>query len=222
MALRIMDAARDGASRTFAKNGLLFVAALFLLNLGGAFLGLRYTATDGALMGSTGNPVATGVLGAVFTLVSLAVSIIAIRTFVSDETETIPDEYVRRNMGLAMLHMIVGGVIFAIIVLAGLALLVVPGVYLLLGLFFWSVRVAVEDESFIEAMQQSWNLTHGHKWQLFGLLLVLLVVNIAIGLLTLAAGPGSMGGIIVGQVLSAFGGVFVLATQARAYVQLTA
>lgn len=216
-----MDAVRDGAARTVAKNGLLFVAALFLLNLGGAFLGLRYTAADGAFMGSTGNPFATGVLGAVFTLVSLAVSIIAIRTFVGDETETVPDEHVRRNMGPAMLHMIVGGIIFAIVVLAGLALLIVPGVYLLLGLFFWSVRVAVEDESFVEAMQQSWNLTAGHKWELFGLLLVLVAANIIVGGLTLAAGPRSMTGIIVGQVLSAFVGVFVLAAQARAYVQLT-
>lgn len=221
MTLRIMDAVRDGAERTFARNGLLFVAALFLLNLGGAFLGFRYTTTEGAFT-ATGNPLMTATLGVAFTLVSLVVSIIAIRTFVSDETETIPDAYVRRNMGPAMLHMIVGGVIFAIVVLAGLALLIVPGVYLLLGLFFWSVRVAVEDESFIEAMQQSWSLTHGHKWQLFGLLLVLLAVNLVIGGLTMLAGPGSMAGTVVGQVLSAFGGVFFLAAQAQAYNQLTA
>lgn len=222
MTVRIMEAVRGGARRTFARNGLMFVAAYFLLNLGSAFLGLRYSAETGTFSPAVGGTAALALLGAVFSVVSIAVSIIAIRTLVSDETETIPDEYVRRNMGPALLHVIVGGIIFAVVVLAGLALLIVPGVYLLLGLFFWTIRVAVEDESFVEGMQESWNMTKGHKWELFGLLIVLLLVNVLIGGVSIAAGPESIVGMTVGQLLSAFGGVFFLATQARAYGQLTA
>ncbi|MDY6776985.1 MAG: hypothetical protein SVQ76_02655 [Candidatus Nanohaloarchaea archaeon] len=221
MPLSIRDAVENGFNRTLKRNGLMIVAAIILLNLAGGFTGLYTSSVNpSAMMGSA---VLLGVFGLALSIVSVAISIIALRVFVSDETESIPDDYVRRNMGWALVHMIVGGVVFALIVVAGLFLLVIPGIYLLLALFFWSVYVAVEDVSFVEAMQRSWSVTKGHKWRLLGLLIVVGLVNAALVLPGALIQSGGMeaSGMLVAQVLSGFGTVFTLAAQADAYNQLT-
>ncbi|MDY6766148.1 MAG: hypothetical protein SVW77_02165 [Candidatus Nanohaloarchaea archaeon] len=224
MALDIGDAVEQGVHRTLERNGLLLVAAFLLLNLASALLGLR-TGPTGMEAPATvsGNPAALALIGIIVSLLSVVVSIAALRVFVTDETEIVPDEAFKRNMGNALLHTIIGGFLFGIAVVVGLILLVIPGVYLMLALFFWTVFVAVEDENFYEAMQSAWDMSKGHKWQLLGLVLVIVVINIvlsAVGAAAAVAGPRTVG-MLVMQVLSAFGGVFALAAQARAYTQLT-
>lgn len=224
MTLDIGTAVEEGVQRTLARNGLMLVAAFLLINLASAVLGFgsEQAATGGAAMFS-GNPAALLLVGITVSLLSVVVSIASLRVFVTDETEVVPDEAFKRNIGPALLHTIIGGILFGIAVAIGLILLIIPGVYLLLALFFWTVFVAVEDESFYEAMQSAWDLSKGHKWQLLGLLLVIAIINIllsVVGAVASFAGP-RMVGVVVMQVLSAFGGVFALAAQARAYDQLT-
>lgn len=223
MQLDITDALTAGAERTFERNGLMFIAAYFLVNLTASIIGVRVAPGTGvaSVYGPT-TMLMLALLSIVLALVSLLISIAAVRTFVSDETQTVPDAYLRRNLGRAMLHLILGAIVFAVVVAAGIVLFVVPGIYLMVALFFWSVHVIVEDTSFVEAMQQSWDLTKGHKWRLFGLLLALVVINMVVAGISAALGPQTTVGMVVGQLLSAAAGTYVLATQARAYVQLTA
>lgn len=231
MSLDIGAAVEEGARRTLKRNGLMLVAAFFLLNLSSGFIGARsgnMTMNGMSMWGGmgyqplVGNPLTVALLGVVVSLLSIAVSIAALRVFVTDETEVIPDDAFKRNIGSALLHTIVGGIIFAVIVGIGLMLLVIPGIYLLLALFFWTVYVAVEDETFYDAMKSSWELTKDNKWRLLGLLVVIAVVNV---LLSVVGGFASIAGyrftgMLLIQALSAFGGVFALAAQARAYEQL--
>lgn len=228
MRLDIGRVVEEGARRTLERNGLMLVAALFLINLAGSFLGLGSATAAGTpgyqMFGLSGNPVAMMVVGIVLSLVSVVVSIAALRVFVTQETATIPDAAFKRNIGYVLVHTLVGGLVFGILVAIGLILLVIPGVYLLLALFFWTMYVAVEDQNFYEALQSSWELTKGHKWRLLGLLLVIGIVNVvlsAVGGLMSLAGPEVVGVILL-QAFSAFGGVFALAAQARAYTQLSA
>lgn len=221
MDLDIGLALEEGFQRTFKRNGLMLVAAFFLLNTASAFSGLR-AGSEAASLSSSGNAVLMSVTGIALGIISVFVSIVAIRIFVSDETENVPDRVMKRNIGSALIHTLVGGILFAIAVLAGLVLFIVPGIYLILALMFWTVFVAVEDESFFDAMQSSWEMTKGHKWRLLGLLLVVLVVN---GLLSGTGGLASLGlgstvGMVMIQFLSAVGGVFTLAVEARTYTQL--
>lgn len=222
MELDVWSAVEDGAHRTLERNGLMLVTAFFLLNLASSLM--QPQQSGGLATGVAGvNPVISGVLGIVVALVSVAVTIVALRVFVTDETEIIPDKALKWNMGNALLHMVIGGIVFGIAVAVGLILLIVPGIYLALALFFWTVYVAVEDKGFYEAMKSSWELTEGHKWRLLGLFLVLGIVNLALmapGMVLAVAGMQFVG-VVVLQALSALGVVFSLAVEARAYTRLS-
>ncbi len=69
----------------------------------------------------------------------------------------------------------------------GFVLLVVPGVIVTLMLFFVKFIVIDQDMNPIAAMKASVRMTNGHKWQLLGLLVFALVINI-IGAILLLVG----------------------------------
>ncbi|MDY6765921.1 MAG: hypothetical protein SVW77_00995 [Candidatus Nanohaloarchaea archaeon] len=127
MALDISAAVEDGAHRTVERNGLLLVAAFLLLNLVSSLLGVGSgPGGAGGPPTAVNSPVALFIIGIAASLLSVVVSITAIRVFVTDETETVPDEAFQRNIGSAVLHTIIGGILFGIAVGIGLILLVIP------------------------------------------------------------------------------------------------
>lgn len=234
MSLDIGEALKQGFNRTLERNGLMFVAVFFLVGLLNVMLantvlmefipqmmgpGMTYTPPALTL------PISAGVAGVLWLgvwLASTVVGITAMRTFVSSETETIPGEYYRRNMGMAVLNLFVGGIVFGIVVGAGFLLFVIPGVFLLVSMLFWSIYVAVEDQNFIEGMKNSWDLTKGSRLRVF---LLLLGVGVAAFVTSIAfnlpsAVLGSTVGNLVVQLGSGFISVFSAATLAQAYNQL--
>jgi type IV secretory pathway VirB3-like protein len=160
---------------------------------------------------------------AVLAFVAEAVRIVAVRTLVSDETETVRDEFVSRNLLSATLNGFVGGVVVLILVAVGLVFLVVPGVYLAIAFFFVRQEIAVEDRNFIEALSASWERTSGHRLRLFGLALVVFLVGVVA---TAVGGVVGFAGIpllttLVSVLLGAVTVVFGVAVTCRAYVQLS-
>jgi hypothetical protein len=243
MSVDIGAVIEEGGRRTIARNGLYFVAIVWVLSvLSGLFTN---TVTrqimenvPGPGPGQAGGPFGpsavgpslgispsvAGLLSLVIGLLSLVVTAAAIRTFVTQETETIPGEFFTRNLLWMVLNLIVGGILFAIVVGIGLVLLVVPGLFLLVSLFFWNTYVIVEDENFVEGFSASWALTSGDRIALFLLGVVVAVVVIVIGVVfgvVSAVLPGIVG-LVVSQLGSAFAGVFTAAATARAFVQLRA
>ncbi|WP_414836798.1 hypothetical protein [Candidatus Nanohalococcus occultus] len=229
MELDIFEALSDGFERTFQKNGLMLAGLYFIL-------GLVTTAASQTLAQSNlYDPIGTGtalalpvpieaaaVIAGVAYLASLVLTIVSIRTFVSEETETIREEFYSRNMLMAALNLIAGGLAFALIVTAGFIALIIPGFFLLTALYYWNVYVTVEDENFIEALESSWNLTEGHRFKLFVLGATVLVGT---GVFTSFFGLPSffgfeLAGALLGQIASAITGVFTIATMAQAYNQL--
>jgi hypothetical protein len=78
---------------------------------------------------------------------------------------------------------IVIAILFSIAFGIGLALLVIPGVFLLV---VWSVVIpasVVERPGIIGAFSRSWNLTKGHRWSVLGVLLLLLAILVGFNLL---------------------------------------
>jgi len=75
----------------------------------------------------------------------------------------------------------------AIVVLLGLILLVVPGIVAAVALIFVPYLIVDKKLGPIDAIKESWRITKGHKWQLFLLMLVLGLINIA-GALALLVG----------------------------------
>jgi membrane-anchored glycerophosphoryl diester phosphodiesterase (GDPDase) len=78
-------------------------------------------------------------------------------------------------------------IIFLLIVAAGTALLIVPGVYLALRLQFFFASMVDENTGIVEAFKRSWEITKGHTRRLFIIMLMMFLINI-IGLLALIVG----------------------------------
>lgn len=235
MPVNLSAVLREGAERSVARNGLVLMGLLFVLSAINGLVGAgaaRLAAGTAPIDVSAQpllvlSPLLVGIVSLLTGLASLLVTLAAIRVFVSDETERLPRETVTRNGVPAVLNYVVGSIVFAIVVGLGFVALVIPGIFLLVTLAFWTVFVAVEDENFVTGFRRSWTLTRGHR-------LRLLLLGIAVLLLTIAVSVVfSFGGVIggsIGSLLAAVGAaiggavttVFSLAALAAAYNQLVA
>ncbi|WP_192918503.1 hypothetical protein [Salinigranum salinum] len=249
MSLDITKALSDGLSRTLERNGLVLMLVFLVFGLIDSVAGQTLSAAatrvlqrqldqlppdavagPTALPGAEQTPLALPVplsvafvLVVVLAFVAEAIRIVAVRTLVSDETASIPREFVSRNIVVATLNGFVGGVVVLILVGVGLLFLIVPGIFLAISFLFVRQEIAVEDENFLDALAASWELTSGHRLELFTLALVVFVVGVfvaAIGGLVGLAGPPILA-TLVGLVLGVVTTVFGVAVVSRAYVQLT-
>lgn len=250
MSLNIGQALREGFSRTFQRNGLVLVAVFIGFGLLNAVVGqsLSQSMIDMVIeMGEFGAPggpedpfqqpgfeqstplaiplsvpVALGVT-VLLGFVAEGMRIVSIRVFASDVTTTIPDGLIRRNLPLAVLNGVVGGILVTIAILIGLVLVLVPGVFLAISFFFLRQEIAIEDKNFIDALSGSWELTSGNRFELLGLMIIVFVVSL------LASAPNVVlaflspeASTFVGAIIGGFTTVFSIAVATRAYQQLRA
>lgn len=75
-----------------------------------------------------------------------------------------------------ILTFLIAGILYSVIILLGFALLIVPGIYLVLRLQFFSAFIVEEDAGIIESLQRSWNITEGQVLPLLLLALAMLGV----------------------------------------------
>ena len=76
-------------------------------------------------------------------------------------------------------------IMVAVVVTIGFALLVIPGIILLVLLAVSVPVVVVEDLKGTQALARSWNLTKGHFWHVFGVgLVALLIVGVVTGIIS--------------------------------------
>ncbi len=68
--------------------------------------------------------------------------------------------------------------IYGIIVIIGLILLLIPGIYLILRLQFYPMSIVEENTGVIESLKRSWEITRGSERQLFFLMLAILGIVI--------------------------------------------
>lgn len=240
MSIDIGQAIEEGGRRTVAQNGLYLVVITWVLGVLNGLFGNTVARGmfqqfqgamgpgmgPGAMMGpSLGlSPGLAGVLSLLVTLATLVVAAAAIRTFVTDDTETLPGKRFTRNLGWMLVNLVVGGIVFGIAVGIGFVLLVIPGLFLLVSLFFWSFYVVVDDENFVEGFSNSWGITKGNRIMLFVLGVLVAIISIVVswvfGIPQLVGLTGWIG-LVVAQLGSAIASVFALATAARTFLQLT-
>ena len=235
MLFRVSDALASGVERTLARNGLTLVIVFYVLfgiqslfspspsSIGGGNAPPSI-GSGAAPTPVVGGPVVGGLVATVASLAGLYLMIVALRTFVTDETETIPSAALYDRPLWAFLNALVGLVVFGLLVAIGFVFLIVPGLFLLVSLWFFTVYVAVENDDFVTAMQRSWSLTSGHRLGLFGLGFVVFVVTIAISIpfSIVTAFIGGVPGALISQIGTAFATVFSYATTAAAFTQLRA
>lgn len=77
--------------------------------------------------------------------------------------------------------------LYALMVGVGFLLLIIPGVYLLIRFFYFEIFIVDKQLGSINSLKNSWRLTTGNWWSIFGLAILLLLFNVA-GALALVLG----------------------------------
>lgn len=233
MKLHITDILREGIRRSVSRNGLLLMGVLFVLLAVNELVGIGVESwislqqfdpnNLGSILAFAVPPVTGGLVSLLLALAALVVSIAAIRAFVSPETERLPREYFTENMLWVAVNMFVGTIAFAIVVALGFVFLVIPGIFLLVTLIFWSVYVSVEGTSFVKGFQRSWGLTRGYRLELFVLGLGVFVLMALVNLVFSVGGfAGGVIEVVFVQAASAITTIFSTAVLATAYNELAA
>ncbi len=118
-------------------------------------------------------------LGVIITAIGMVIEIAAIR-FALKAHEAPHEVSLHDALPIAPFWKFVGGQIaVGAAVLVGLVLLVVPGV--IAAIAFSQAQFLIIDRRLwpIEAMKESWRITKGHWMQLLGLIVLLMLINIA-------------------------------------------
>lgn len=234
------DVLKDGINRVTATNGLMFIGLFTIVGVLGVVLLNSLLAATGAMaddpavshpviqeIGAAMPAIGIGIVWLALIAVSASINIAALRTFVSGERDVIPTTYFKHNIAFAVANLIIGGVLFAAGMLVGLLLLVIPGIFLAVSLWFFDVYIAVEDENFLDAFAASWHLTSGHRFSLFliglGVILIGVVVDLAFTPVHALVSAGSalqptgLTAELVSMVPQSIGLVVTYATTAAAY-----
>ena len=192
--------------------------------LGADFMGMNGV-SSGFLALQTGPAALWAGLLAITVLVNIWLTIGMLRHFVNRRFDGIDRSLLTENLTMPALNFIAGSILFMILVGIGTVLLIVPGIYLLVSLIFWSIFVAVEDDTFIDALKNSWDLTKGNKIDMFliglGIFLLGLLASAILGVPNiLLMSVNQAAGVLVSQIANAFGTVLGMATLAHAYNEL--
>lgn len=154
-------------------------------------------------------------------LVQVVVRIGAIRWFVAGPSTRLTGDLFTRGLGWTVLNLIVGLVVYAIAVIVGLVLFVVPGIFLAVALFFYNYEVVVEGKNAVDALAGSYELTAGNRFGLFALGLIFAVLGTAVGW---ASGLGDLAGptagLVASSVVTSVLAVAGIAVASVAYTQL--
>lgn len=78
-------------------------------------------------------------------------------------------------------------ILFGIAIVIGFMLLIIPGIIVALAYQFWSYIVIDRNLGPIEALKESARITRGHRWELLGFFVLILLLNL-VGTLALLVG----------------------------------
>jgi hypothetical protein len=82
---------------------------------------------------------------------------------------------------------LVAQILLSFIVIIGLGLLIIPGIYLAIRLQFFMAFIVDEDADIIESLKRSWEITKGQEVQLLLLALAMMAIGL-LGLIVLGVG----------------------------------
>jgi hypothetical protein len=161
-------------------------------------------------------------LGLVALAASVVLTLVTLRTFAAGDD---PTDHLGNLLAPAA-RLFVAGVVVLSGVLVGLALFIVPGLFVLVSLVFFQVFVAVEDDPAPTALREAWALARGHRLELLalGAGVVFVVLGVAVPLsvvVSVAAGADSVAVGVAGALTGGTATVYALAVLVEAYDQLT-
>ena len=175
----------------------------------------------GALALDVGLPIAAALFLAQVVLAQV-VGVVGIRTFVSDARTSFPTG-LTSHLPWVVVNALVAGFVVNVLIGLGTILLVIPGIYLAVALYFVQFEVIVEEKNAIDALRTGWELTKGERLGVFLLLVVIFAIGLASAVPSVAlgfVGAPALLTVAVSIVAGAVAGLLSVAIGARAYVQL--
>ena len=170
---------------TFKSRPWIFVGTTALLALLLGIAGSISSGLDATFSGSVDEPSIPGTIfsWATSTLISMGATAFYLAAHDNPQTASVsmlwhPQKF-WSFLGASLL--------VSIVVVLGMILLIVPGIIFALMFMFATMIVIDRGLGPIESMKESKRITTGYKWKLFGLGLVLTLLNI-VGLLALIVG----------------------------------
>lgn len=167
---------------TFKKRPGVFIGVIILL-----FIVSSISSTITGAIGESGN----GLIGLLGFILSVAITIYIemILTSFFLKTHESPESISWKDVttSLPFWKYLGAKILASIIIIAGFILLIVPGI--ILALMFFAVQYLVIDKKLdpVAALKESKRITAGHKWDLFVLFIVVVLLNI-LGALALFIG----------------------------------
>ena len=136
-------------------------------------------------------------LGAAVSLVVTLVvnSVLVVMARNADHAEA-PDPGMSLQHVLSRFWLLLGvALLSGIAVFIGFLLFIIPGIWIAVSLVPVIAIVMFEDRGVIDSMRRSFSLVSGNWWQVFGVVIVLAVINFVLGLFT--ALPGAIGFLVL-------------------------
>lgn len=244
MSLDIPAALEDGFSRLLTRvAGLLLVAYLVIGVISTVAAQTLSLAVTDALQSSfpsdaAATPTTPGMGGSALALdvglpiavvlflaqvvLAQAVGVVGIRTFVSEARTSFPTGVTGR-LPWVVLNALVAGFIVNVLIGLGTILLVIPGIYVAVALYFVQFEVIVEERNAIDALRSGWELTKDERLGVFLLLLIIFAIGLASSVPSIVlgfVGAPTAAVVLSSVVVGAVAGVIGVAIGSRAYVQL--
>ena len=137
-------------------------------------------------------PVVCGTLGwignALFWVATVVAAVAATRVAAGGYADVAPDWRGAARYGLQNIFPILAAtIVFGVMMVVGFALVVVPGIILLISFGFYDAALMIERTGPMQSLGRSWRLVSGERWRIFLAGLVLLIIMIIVfGIIGLA------------------------------------
>ncbi len=170
---------------TFKKRPWFFIGASVVIAIVYVVIGGITSAIDALQGGSTQDPTLLGSLAdfLLTTLVGMGVTAFYLAAHDNPDTADLNALWHPQPFW----NYLAASILLSLVIVAGFILLIVPGIIFALMFMFTTFIVIDRGLGPIDAMKESRRMTRGHKWQLLGFGLVLMLINI-VGAIALLVG----------------------------------
>lgn len=139
-----------------------------------------------------GVPVQNSVVGQIITtIISMIFSLIFILGYTKNCFQALddiePQFSAYGKQAPKIFTLLISNLIFSFVVLIGIILLLIPGIYLAIRLQFFTAFIVEEDAGIIESLKKSWSITKGNEMKLFLLFLSMMGI-IILGIILFVVG----------------------------------
>lgn len=125
---------------------------------------------------------ATKFLPVIGSLISIfiGISVTAVSIVIASDRTPSYEDLIKsfRNYKIT-LHYILASILYAIIIVLGLIVFILPGIYLAIRLGFYKFLI-IENENLkvVDSLKESMKMTDGHFWKILGFMAMLIIINV--------------------------------------------